>query len=62
MDRSHAGVAEIDGDEAEDEGEGRGDLEVDKAFDAHASDALEVAVAGDAGDQCRKNERERRSS
>src|SRR3981081_4103353 len=50
-------MAEIDGDKAQDKGQGGRDLEVDEALDAHASDALEVAVAGDAGDQRREDER-----
>ena len=57
MDKPNPGSAEIDGDEAEDKSEGGGDLEVDETLDAHAPDALQVAVAGDAGDQRCEDER-----
>ena len=49
--QANAGVAEIDGSESDDKGEGGHDLEVDEALDAHASHALQVSVACDAGDQ-----------
>ncbi len=49
-------MAEIDGGEADREGQGRHDFEIDETLDAHATYALEVAMAGDSGDQRRQNQ------
>ena len=46
-----SGFRDVDGGEADDEGEGGEDFEVDEALDAHAADGLHVAVSGDAGDE-----------
>lgn len=46
------GFGEVDGDEADDEGEGGDDLEVEDGFEGEPTDGFEViAVAGDADDE-----------
>ena len=51
------GFDDVDRDEADDERERRDDLEVDDRAQAHPADHLEVAGAGDAGDQRREDQR-----
>ena len=52
-----AGLADVDGEQADDQRERRDDLKVDERLDAHAADALDVAVAGDADDEHGEDER-----
>ena len=52
-----AGLADVDGEQADGQRERGDDLEVDERLDAHAADALEVAVAGDADDEHGEDER-----
>ena len=54
---SDAGLADVDGEQADDQRESGDDLEVDERLDAHAADALDVAVAGDADDEHGEDER-----
>src|SRR5258705_13032066 len=49
-------MAEIDCGEADRERESRHNFEVDETLDAHATDTLKVAVAGNSGDQRRQNQ------
>lgn len=55
--QAYSGAADVDGDEADDKGQGGRDLEVDEALNAHTSDAFEIAMAGDAGDESGEDER-----
>ncbi len=51
------GFGDVDRQQADDEGQGGDDLEVDERLDAHAADAFEVAVTGDADDEGGEDER-----
>jgi hypothetical protein len=44
-------LTKVDGDEANDKRKRGDDLKVDEALDADAADALEIAMAGDTGDE-----------
>src|SRR4051794_26653416 len=52
-----AGLDEVNDREADEERDGRDDLEVDERLRAHAADLLEVAAARDAYDERREDER-----
>ena len=52
-----AGLDDVDGHEADDEGDGGDDLEVDDRANTHPADDLHVAGAGDAGDERREDQR-----
>ena len=52
-----AGLREVDREQADQQRERRDDLEVDHRAQPHAADDLEVARAGDAGDQRREDQR-----
>ena len=54
---SDTGLADVDGEQADGQRERGDDLEVDERLDAHAADALDVAVAGDADDEHGEDER-----
>lgn len=49
-------MTEIDRDKSDHQRDQRDDFEVDKALDAHATDALQVAVPGDTGDESGKDQ------
>ena len=51
-----AGPDDVDRQQADDEGDGGDDLEVDDRAQAHPADDLHVAGAGDAGDERRENQ------
>ena len=51
------GAADIDGAEADEQRHGCDQLKINQALDADASDAAEIAVAGDARDQRAQNQR-----
>ena len=53
---THSGPSEVDGDEADHEGEGRHHLEVEESLDAHSADLLEVGVPRDAHHDRREDE------
>src|SRR6185437_11761711 len=54
---SDAGLADVDGEQADGQRNGGNDFKVNERLDAHAADALDVAVAGDADDEHGEDER-----
>ena len=56
-DYAYAGPRQIDGDHADKKRECCDDFEVQQALPADPSNFADVAVAGDAGDECAKNQR-----
>src|SRR5690348_51575 len=52
-----AGLAEIDGDDADNQRYGGDDFEKDERFDGHASDFFQFGVSGDADNERAKEQR-----
>src|SRR5579863_1038961 len=54
---ARAGAAEIDGDHADDEGDGRNNFKENQRLDGHAAHFAKFRMTGDANDESAKNER-----